>query len=63
MQKKRTRRSADFLAKCQAMVLEREAEIRDYDTLKSGKLKLPKLNRLDGIAAFIPRIRIAHGVS
>ena len=45
------------------MLRRREAQIHEYDALKRGELKLPKLERLDQIAAAIPRIRIARGVS
>jgi HTH-type transcriptional regulator/antitoxin HigA len=45
------------------MLRAREAQIRDYDALKRGELKLPKIERLDQIAPLIPRIRIARGVS
>ena len=37
-------------------------ELREYD-LKSGELKLPKIDRLDEIAPFIVKLRIAKGVS
>ena len=60
---KPTHRNADVVAKCQEMLREREAEIHDYDSLKRGELNLPVLNRLDEIAALIPRIRIARGIS
>jgi ribosome-binding protein aMBF1 (putative translation factor) len=61
--KKHKRSNAKVAEKCETMLLEREAQIRDYDDLKNGKLNLPKLKRVDDIAAFIPRIRIARGVS
>ncbi len=60
---KSSRRSTEFAAKCQEMLGERDGEIRDYDALKRGELTLPKLSRLDEVAAFVPRIRIARGVS
>ena len=50
-------------ARMREMLRERESEIRDYDALKRGELKLPKVERLDQVAALIPRIRIARGVS
>ena len=40
-----------------------EEELRDYDQLKSGELTLPHVERLDQIAPFIAKIRIAKGVS
>ena len=60
---KPTRRNADFIERCQAMVRQREAEIGDYDALKRGDLRVPKVNRVDELATFISRIRIANGVS
>jgi ribosome-binding protein aMBF1 (putative translation factor) len=50
-------------ARMREMLRSREAQIRDYDALKRGELKLPKIERLDQIAPLIPRIRIARGVS
>jgi HTH-type transcriptional regulator/antitoxin HigA len=41
----------------------REDQIREYDALKRGELKLPKLERLDDLPPLIARIRIARGVS
>jgi ribosome-binding protein aMBF1 (putative translation factor) len=61
--KKPARRNAEFVAKCEAMLRQRESQIRDYDDLRNGKLNLPKFQRIGEIAAFIPRIRIAHGIS
>jgi HTH-type transcriptional regulator/antitoxin HigA len=40
-----------------------EDELREYDRLKSGELALPQVERLDQIAGFIAKIRIAKGVS
>ena len=45
------------------MIRQLEEELREYDQLKSGNLKLPKLDRLDEIAPFIVKLRIAKGVS
>jgi DNA-binding transcriptional regulator YiaG len=38
-------------------------ELREYDQLKSGELTLPHIERLDEIAPFIAKIRIAKGLS
>jgi DNA-binding Xre family transcriptional regulator len=38
-------------------------ELREYDELKSGELALPDVGRLDQIAPFIAKMRIAKGVS
>jgi HTH-type transcriptional regulator/antitoxin HigA len=40
-----------------------EDEIREYDELKSGDLTLPNVERLDQIAPFVTKMRIARGVS
>jgi HTH-type transcriptional regulator/antitoxin HigA len=45
------------------MIRQLEDELREYDRLKSGELVLPKVERLDQIAPFITKIRIAKGVS
>jgi ribosome-binding protein aMBF1 (putative translation factor) len=61
--KKPSRRNADLVRKCESMLRDREAEIRDYDKLRNGELDLPKLKRLNEIGPLILRIRIARGVS
>ena len=45
------------------MIRQLEDELREYDQLKSGELTLPQVERLDQIAPFIVKIRIAKGVS
>ena len=45
------------------MIRQLEDEIREYDELKSGAFKLPALERLDQIAPFIVKLRIAKGIS
>jgi HTH-type transcriptional regulator/antitoxin HigA len=45
------------------MIRQLENELREYDELKSGELTLPSVERLDQIAPFIAKIRIAKGVS
>jgi HTH-type transcriptional regulator/antitoxin HigA len=62
-QGKSSRRADATAAKIEQMLCAREDQIREYDALKRGELKLPKVERLDQIAALIPRIRIARGVS
>lgn len=47
----------------QGMIRQLEDELKEYDRLKSGHLTLPKVSRLDQIAPFIAKIRIAKGVS
>jgi len=60
---KTSRRSDAFAGKIEVVLTEREDQIREYDALKRGELKLPKIERLDQIAGLIPKIRIARGVS
>ncbi|MEZ5398729.1 MAG: helix-turn-helix transcriptional regulator [Bryobacteraceae bacterium] len=45
------------------MIRQLEDELHEYDRLKSGELALPHVERLDQIAPFIARIRIAKGIS
>jgi len=45
------------------MIRQLEDELREYDRLKSGEIALPHMERLDQIAPFISRVRIAKGVS
>jgi HTH-type transcriptional regulator/antitoxin HigA len=57
------KRSAAVRGSYEGMVRQLEDELREYDHLKSGELALPHIERLDQIAPFIARIRIAKGVS
>jgi len=45
------------------MIRQLEDELREYEHLKSGELKLPQVKRLDQIAPFVSKLRIAKGVS
>jgi transcriptional regulator with XRE-family HTH domain len=45
------------------MVQQLEEELREYDQLKSGDVELPKIDRLDQIAPFMVKLRIAKVVS
>jgi len=47
----------------EGMVRQLEDELREYDELKSGELALPKVKRMDQIAPFVAKMRIAKGVS
>src|SRR6266849_3174742 len=47
----------------EGMIRQLEDELHEYDQLKSGKVNLPHLERLEEIAPFIAKIRIAKGVS
>jgi len=57
------KRSAAIRGSYQSMIRQLEDELREYDRLKSGELTLPRFDRLDQIAPFIVKIRIAKGVS
>lgn len=57
------RRAAAVRASYESMIRQLEEEVREYDQLKSGELVLPPVERLDQIAPFIVKIRIAKGVS
>ena len=45
------------------MIRQLRDEVREYDQLKAGKFALPNIERLDQIAPFIAKLRIARGVS
>ena len=47
----------------EGMIRQLEDELREYDALKSGELTLPNVKRLDQIAPFIAKMRIAKGIS
>jgi hypothetical protein len=47
----------------EGIIRQLEDELREYDELKSGDLTPPDVERLDQIAPFIAKMRIAKGVS
>ncbi len=47
----------------QTMIGGLQDQIREYDELKRGELVIPEVERLDDVAPFITRIRIAKGIS
>lgn len=57
------RRAAAVAGSYEDMIGQLEAEVREYDELKRGKPRFSKVERLDQIAPFIARIRIAKGIS
>jgi len=57
------KRSAVLRGSYEGMIQQLEQELREYDELKAGELKLPHVEKLDEIAPFITKIRIAKGVS
>jgi HTH-type transcriptional regulator/antitoxin HigA len=62
-QEKPGKRSAAILASYEGMIRQLEDELHEYDELKSGALTLPRIERLDEIAPFVAKLRIAKGVS
>jgi len=57
------KRAAAVRGSYEGMIRQLEEELREYDQLKSGELALPHVERLDQIAPFIAKIRIAKGIS
>jgi ribosome-binding protein aMBF1 (putative translation factor) len=47
----------------EGMIRHLENELREYDEIKSGELILPNVERLDQIAPFVAKMRIAKGLS
>ena len=62
-QDKPDKRSAAIRGSYQSMIRQLEDELREYDQVKSGELTLPHVERLNQIAPFIAKVRIAKGVS
>jgi HTH-type transcriptional regulator/antitoxin HigA len=62
-QEKASRRSGAIRGSYEGMIRQLEDELREYDQLKSGDLVFPRIERLDQIAPFVTKIRIAKGVS
>lgn len=62
-QEKPGKRSAAIRGSYESMIRQLEDELHEYDQLKTGELELPHIDRLDEIAPFIAKIRIAKGVS
>jgi HTH-type transcriptional regulator/antitoxin HigA len=57
------KRAAAVRGSYEGMIRQLADEILEYDELKSGELSLPGIERLDQIAPFIAKLRIAKGVS
>ena len=58
-----SKRAAAVRGSYEGMIRQLEDELREYDAIKSGELALPDVERLDQIAPFIAKMRIAKGVS
>jgi HTH-type transcriptional regulator / antitoxin HigA len=57
------KRSAVLRTNYEGMIRQLDDELREYDEIKSGELKLPCIEKLDEIAPFITKIRVAKGVT
>lgn len=62
-QEKPAKRGAAIRGSYEGMIRQLVDELQQYDRLKSGKLKLPRIQRLEEIAPFIVKLRIAKGIS
>jgi len=60
---KQGRRSAAIRGSYEGMIRQLGDELREYDELKSGEVNLPQIERLDQIAPFVTKLRIAKRVS
>lgn len=57
------KRATAVRASYESMIRQLEDEIHEYDQLKAGEFKPPRVDRLDQIAPSIVKLRIAKGVS
>jgi HTH-type transcriptional regulator/antitoxin HigA len=57
------KRGAAIRGSYEGIIRQLEDELHEYDQLKSGEFELPCIERLDQIAPFIVKLRIAKGVS
>ena len=57
------KRAAAVRGSYEGMIRQLQDELREYDELKSGEFTLPNVQRLDRIAPFVAKMRIAHGIS
>ncbi|MCP5116724.1 MAG: helix-turn-helix transcriptional regulator [bacterium] len=62
-QEKPGKRAAAIRGSYEGMIRQLEDEVLEYDKLRSGDLALPHIERLDEIAPFVAKLRIAKGVS
>ena len=57
------KRAATVRGSYEGMIRQLEEELREYGDLKSGELTFLDVERLDQIAPFVAKMRIARGVS
>ncbi len=62
-QEKPGKRSTAIRGSYEGMIRQLEDELHEYDELKAGELKLPRIKKLDEIAPFIAKMRIVKGVT
>jgi HTH-type transcriptional regulator / antitoxin HigA len=62
-EEKPEKRSTALRGSYEGMIRDLEDELREYEELKSGELSFPQIDRLDQMAPFIVKLRIAKGVS
>ena len=62
-QEKPGKRATAIRGSYEGMIRQLENELREYDQLKGGEVRLPKIERLDEIAPLMAKIRIAKGIS
>jgi len=60
---KPAKRSTAIRGSYEGMIRQLEDELREYDQLKSGEVTIPKIDRLEEIAPFVVKLRIAKGIS
>jgi ribosome-binding protein aMBF1 (putative translation factor) len=58
-----TKRTTAIRGSYEGMIRQLEEEIEEYDRLTAGSVTIPPLERLDQIAPFVVRFRIAKGLS
>ena len=57
------KKAAAIRGSYEGMIRQLQDEVREYDQLTSGEFTLPALERLDQIAPYIVKLRIARGMS
>ena len=57
------KRRVAILGSYDGIIRQLQAEVAEYDRLKQGKVRIPPIERLDQIAPYVTKIRIARGVS
>ena len=58
-----SKRSIAIRRTYEQVIRELEHEVGEYDRLRSGRLNVPPLDRLDHIASFVAKMRLSNGMS